>query len=219
MFLHRLPHNLEKRNAHMNKHYKIILDTETAGTLKAPLVYDLGYIVVNNHNEIVKQRDYIITQIYDNPELFATAYYAKKRPLYEKRLASNYCKKVAFGYALMRLAKDIEKYNAVCYAYNSTFDTNALINTARQYDKLQYIPQDFRILDIMKFIEPIISTKEYIEYCKAHNYLTKTGRVSTTAETLYRYTFEDSGFKEEHTALEDSRIEFDILSRIIREDL
>lgn len=203
----------------MEKHYKLILDTETAGSLKAPLVYDLGYCIVNNHNEIVKERDYIITQVYDNAELFATAYYAKKRPLYEKRLGSKYCHKVAFGYALIRLKADIEKYNCVCYAYNSNFDTTAIINTAKQYNKTQYIPENFQILDIMSFIKPITTTKEYIEFCKARGYLTKTGRVSTTAETLFRYVFNNTGFKEEHTALEDSRIEFDILKTIIKEDL
>ena len=105
---------------------KIVLDTETAGGFDNPLVYDIGYVVADNNGAIVKTRSYIIKEVYDNAELFESAYYKDKKSIYEERLKTGATKKVNLAYALYRLQKDIDKYGAEKFAYNSKFDSKAL---------------------------------------------------------------------------------------------
>ena len=66
---------------------KLILDTETI-SLEKPFVYDLGYTIADADGNIVAKKSYVITQIWNNKELFATSYYADKKPLYYARLKS-----------------------------------------------------------------------------------------------------------------------------------
>lgn len=58
---------------------KIVLDTKTAGGFDNLLVYDIGYVIANNNGAIVKTRSYIIKEVYDNAELFESAYYKDKK--------------------------------------------------------------------------------------------------------------------------------------------
>ena len=63
----------------------IVLDTETLGVFDSR-IYDLGYVIGNlADGSIIKTRDYINSEIYDNDKLMKTAYYANKRPIYEDR--------------------------------------------------------------------------------------------------------------------------------------
>ena len=52
----------------------------------------------------------------------------------------------------------------------------------------------------------------YRRFCEEHNLFTKNGRLSMTAENLYRFIINDPTFKEKHTALEDVLIEKEILA-------
>lgn len=193
---------------------RIILDTETAHSLDFPLVYDLGYCITNENGEIIKTRSYVIKEVYDNKKLFKTAYYKDKRPLYEQRLKSGYSKKVYLAYALRQLTKDMEKYGIEKYAYNSEFDNKAISHTMKHFNKTKYNPIENGILDIMDLIAPITNTEEYKKYCMDNGFTTKhkKPRPRKTAETLYSYLTNNPDYKEEHTALEDSKIEAYILT-------
>lgn len=195
---------------------KIILDTETI-SLEKPFIYDLGYIVANDKGEIVATKSYVITQIWNNKELFATSYYANKKPLYLQRLKSGYSKKVSWGNAMRYLANDIKKYNITeIYAYNSRFDTRA-INFMCAWFKVNNGLGALKINDIMNYIKPITETLDYYEFCANNNYMTtqETPKPQKKAETLYRYLTKNVDFLEEHTGLEDSKIELFILTQAL----
>lgn len=194
--------------------YRIVLDTETAGGLDFPLVYDLGYCVINNDGDIIKTRSYIIKEVYDNPQLFKTAFYKDKRNLYEERLKSKYSKKVYFAYALRQLIKDMEKYGVDLYAYNSNFDNKAIKHTQKHFNKIKYNPLENGIIDIMDYIQVITDNEQYKKYCQKNHFLTrhKKPQPKKTAEVLYSYLINDPQYKEEHTGLEDSKIEAYILT-------
>ena len=51
----------------------------------------------------------------------------------------------------------------------------------------------------------------YRKFCEKHDLLTKNGRLSTTAENLYRYISRNVHFVESHTGLEDVQIEREIM--------
>ena len=191
---------------------KLVLDTETIN-LGKPFVYDLGYTIADADGNVVLRKSYVISQIFNNRELFATSYYAEKLPLYLTRLESGYSKKVGWGHAMRYLAMDIYKYGVTeIYAYNSKFDTKAIEFMCSWFNIINPL-RTTEILDIMDFIKPITSTKEYKNFCEINGYMTKHKypRPQQKAETLYRYIHKDIDFVEEHTGLEDSLIELAIL--------
>ena len=191
---------------------KLVLDTETI-SLDKQFIYDLGYTIADNNGNIVLKKSYVITQIFNNKELFMTGYYSNKRPLYEERLKSGYSKKVGWGNAVRYLANDIKKYGITeIYAYNSRFDVRAFAFMCTWHGCVNPLG-DKEVLDIMDFIKPITNTKEYVDFCKSNGFMTKhkTPRPQQKAETLYRYLTDNVDYEEEHTGLEDSLIELEIL--------
>ena len=191
---------------------KLILDTETI-SLEKPFVYDLGYTIADADGNIVAKKSYVITQIWNNKELFATSYYAEKKPLYIARLKSKYSKKVSWGNAMRYLSNDIKKYGVTeIFAYNAKFDSRALNFMCAWYKVVNGLGGQ-KINDIMKYIAPITETEEYRNFCESNGYMTahKIPQCQKKAETLYRYLTQNVDFTEEHTGLEDSLIELEIL--------
>ena len=191
---------------------KLVLDTETIN-LEKQFVYDLGYTIADADGNVVARKSYVISQVFNNKELFATGYYSNKMPLYLERLANGYSKKVGWGHAMRYLANDIKKYGITeIYAYNSKFDTKAIAFMCGWFNVVNPLG-DKEILDIMDFIKPITNTKEYKDFCKENGYMTKHKypRPQMKAETLYRYLTDNVDYEEEHTGLEDSLIELEIL--------
>ena len=189
-----------------------VFDTETI-SLNKSFIYNLGYCIVESETgEILVQRDFVIKQVYENKPLFATAYYANKRPLYTSKMKGKKCRKVNWGDACRIMLKDI-KENGIkkVFAYNSDFDEKAFYFN-HLFFKNKRRPLDYVVVnDIMDYIKPLIKTKEYKDFCKSNNYLTGSNRVKQTAEIVYRFIKNDNGFIEEHTALNDSLIESEIL--------
>ena len=64
----------------------MIFDTETT-SLDKPFCYNVGYIIVDSDTaEVIIKRDFVVEQVWHNPMLFTTAYYADKRELYIKSM-------------------------------------------------------------------------------------------------------------------------------------
>ena len=196
----------------------LVLDTETLGVFDQS-VYDLGYLIYDTESEeIVVARDYITQEIYDNPAKMKSAYYANKLPIYEDRLASGYCKKIKWAYALRVLQRDINKYGVeALYAYNSPFDTKAIAKTCELLRAKN--PTACGICDIWKGLtDPhITETQEYQDFCRKNGFMTKhkKPKCQAKAETLYRYLTNQVDYEEQHTALEDSKIELAILLKAL----
>ena len=193
----------------------IVLDTETLGVFN-PSVYDLGYVVYDSETDnIIKARDYLTSEIFDNANLMKTAYYANKLPIYYQRLADGYCKKTKWSYILRMLKRDMNKYGVDgIYAYNSRFDTRAIAKTCEKLNS-KTNPTADGIKDIWKGLtDPhITETEEYKAFCRKNGFMTKhkRPRCQAKAETVFRYLTGQTDYKEEHTALEDSKIELAIL--------
>ena len=90
----------------MNKYdkrrkYYIVLDCETATLPEAinydgeerkniaiakPLIYDLGWKVIDAQGRTYARKNYLISEIFSVPAIFDTAYYASKRCVYLEKL-------------------------------------------------------------------------------------------------------------------------------------
>lgn len=188
----------------------VIFDTETT-SLEKPFCYNIGYVIKDTSNwETLARRDFVVEQVWHNTMLFSTAYYAEKRPIYVNRMRARLTEMEKFGYICQKMIRDFKAFDVEsAYAYNSPFDEKVFafncdwFKTSNPFDNIP-------VFDIRGYAHNFIVDECYKEWCEEHEQFTETSNYSTTAETMYRYLF-DEDFVEEHTALADSEIEAEIL--------
>ena len=150
------------------------------------------------------------------------AFYKNKIPFYNEKLKtdSNY-KKVNDKELLLNLNKFI-KDNKIKYflAFNVKFDYNSINNL---YDKVG-IKNEFkklRLIDIWKIATDMLEMfkplyESYMLFCYKNNYITESGKnVKTSAEIFNRWVNNDLNFIENHTGLEDTFCEYNILLKLL----
>ena len=134
--------------------YYIVLDCETATlpyaanfdgearkriAIAKPLIYDLGWTIVDRQGRVYARRNFLITEIFSVPAIFNTAYYASKRPLYLERLRKGEIVLTDWNTAAAALVEDMREVEAVG-AYNSMFDFKKAIPFTELYIKMLYSP-------------------------------------------------------------------------------
>ena len=210
------------------KHY-IVLDTETINVNNC-LCYNLGYKILNDKGEAVVDRDFVIEQVWHNRELFKSAYYADKRPIYVSAMRGKKAQLKKWGQAMRVLSKDIKDYNVqAIWAFNCNFDMKVIDYNCEHFGTIN--PTDnIPFLDIRAWACKVIlhdndNPMQYCEYelfCDNHRavkskngepkFYTASGNLSTTAESFYCFLTDNSEFDEAHTALKDCLIEAAILN-------
>ena len=190
----------------------VIFDTETTN-LEKPFCYNIGYAIFNTDAaEIVLKKDYVVEQVWHNPMLFTTAYYADKRDIYVGRMRSRQCRMDKFGYITQAMYRDIKEYDIQhAFAYNSSFDEKVFTFNCDWFKCINPLEM-VQVHDIRGQVHKKIAfTESYKNFCEKHELFTDTGNYSTTAEAGYRYVSGEVDFIEEHTALADALIELEIL--------
>ena len=188
----------------------MIFDTETT-SLDKPFCYNIGYMIVNTDGEYICSRDFVVEQVWHNPMLFTTAYYANKRDIYVKSMRQRKTKMDKFGYICQQMIRDIKNFEVTsAYAYNSPFDEK-VFNFNCDWFKCNNPFDNIPIFDIRGYAHHYICGDDFKQWCEEYNAFSESGNYSTTAENIYRYITNNIDFVEEHTALSDSEIETDIL--------
>lgn len=203
--------------------YYLVFDTETANTLEDPMMYDIGGAIVDKTGAVYETFSFIIYDVFcADRRLFDTAYYAEKRPMYEKQIQEGRRKIVSIYTARSYFTELCKKYNvrAMC-AHNARFDYNSTNKTMRYITKSKtryFLPYGIPLWDTLKMAQDTICKQPtYIRWCERNGYLQRNGRPRATAEILYRYITLDNDFIESHTGLEDVLIEKEILTRCLRQ--
>lgn len=136
----------------MNKYdrrrkYYMVLDCETATlpcaskydegmrknvAIAKPLIYDLGWKIVDRYGNIYNSENFLISEIFSVPAIFDTAYYAEKRPIYLEKLRKGEIILTDWQTAMTAFIADLEAVEAVG-AYNSMFDFKKAIPFTELY--------------------------------------------------------------------------------------
>lgn len=144
----------------MNKYdrrrkYYLILDCETATlpcaaeysederkniAIAKPLIYDLGWQVVDGLGRVYARKNYLISEIFSVPAVFDTAYYAEKRPIYLDKLSKGEITLTDWRTASAELIEDMDACEAVG-AYNSMFDFKKALPFTELYINMLYSPK------------------------------------------------------------------------------
>lgn len=202
----------------MKKNLYLTIDTETANGLDDPMMYDLGGAIHDKQGNIIESFSFVIAEVFDNAELFNTAYYAEKRPMYEADLANGKRQKVSIWYARRYVHDLCARYDVkAIIAYNAHFDYKSTNGTLRYLSGSfcrYFLPYGIPVWDSWKMAQDTIcKQKAYKPFCKEHDLTTANGHIKTSAEAVYRYMNLDNDFIEEHTGLEDVFIEVKIFAR------
>lgn len=134
------------------KQIYLVLDTETSTlnlahseheinksdfALKKPLVYDIGWVLMDRQGNIMKRVNYIVQEIFFDTDIFNTAYYADKRPKYYKALKKGKMEVRKWTDIMAELQTDLDKSHSVC-AYNANFDFKRAIPYTERFIKAWY---------------------------------------------------------------------------------
>lgn len=193
-----------------------VFDTETTSLVK-PFCYNIGLVIGNTESgEILCKKEWVVEQIWHNEPLFSTAYYAEKRPIYVNRMRSRQVSLDKWGYIMQRMSRLFKEYEvSAIYAYNSPFDEKVFSFNCEWF-KTQNPLELYPIFDIRGYVHKKLAwLKDFQKFCEENSFFTESGNYSTTAETVFRYLKKDIEFKEEHTALSDAVIEWEILKKCI----
>jgi len=188
------------------------------------LMYDVGLIVATLDQDetftIKEKHQFLITEVFDNRELFDTAYYSQKRPKYYGLIRSATRKgitlKVPLKDALAKIRKLKREYDiTIVTAYNTDYDMSAFEKTCNYYHKADPIAELTPICIYALSGKNIHNTEDYQKWCEDNELISTAGFYSTNAENTYRYILGNIDFVEEHTGLSDCLIELDILNFIL----
>ena len=134
--------------------YYMVLDCETATlpcaskyaeeqrknvAITKPLIYDLGWKIVDRNGNVYNRMNFLISEIFSVPSVFDTAYYADKRPIYLEKLKSGEITLANWETAITALLADLEIVDAVG-AYNSMFDFKKALPFTELYISQLYSP-------------------------------------------------------------------------------
>ena len=205
----------------------LVLDTETTGDFGQPMIYDFGYKIVTPTGEVLKTKNAIVREIFENKFVIQKAYYASKMNDYRKMIADGQIEVQTFRAIIKEFISDARKYKVeIISAYNLAFDMAAINATMRlcysQGDEEKIIEKlinqkNKKLLCIWNLAcETILDTDEYREFAKSKGWVSEVGNYRTNAEVTYTYITGLEEFKEKHMALDDVNIEVDILLHILK---
>ena len=189
----------------MTKTVYCTLDTETFGGAANPKgIYHLAGFIHYRDGSVIAPFNYLIAEHYNEIN----------KDEYAKKNFNRYLSMVANGEITMidTEAHAIEAVDAICnlfgvkymMAYNSAFDFGKT-SCAKLIENREFI-------DIyLMALQTITHVKKYAKFCRENGLRASSGRsVATSAEAVFAYITGNPQYSEEHTALEDSKIEMQI---------
>lgn len=204
----------------MDKRKKLylVLDTETTGSFDRPLIYHIAWQLIDKKGFVYDCEEYIVNEVFFNDDLMRSAYYATKIPQYYQKLWQGKIIAAPKDFVIGRLHKIYTKYKKqikFITAYNAKFDKKAIESTFENV----HFKQQWGCL--WKAFQSLTENgrKTYTDFCNTYNFKTRheIPKNQTKAETAYRYITNNPSFIESHTALEDVKIECEILTWLLRQ--
>jgi hypothetical protein len=220
------------------KHNTLVLDTETTMKNEKPfLAYNIGGALgdIYSPNSEPLEFDFYVQEIIGNPKNFEHTYidketgerkfwkYDSRYPKVLEDAFKNRSKIKPLKYILNYISKQIGFADSVA-SYNWAFDKQAFNKTVLEfhnesYKEFERIPNSC-IMDCyankminqnyFKFVDDLepIYKKQFLSH-SGKNY-------GYSAQCMARWIFESEQYEEQHTALEDSKMEFELARHFAR---
>jgi hypothetical protein len=190
----------------------LMIDTETTNNFDDPFVYDTGYQIFSLAEGTLLERSFVNADVFFRDDLMRDAYFADKIPQYLDDVRNG--KRIAKLWKVIKNAIycDCKNFDVkIACAHNAMFDSRALNKTQRYITTSRYryvLPFGVEWWDTLKMARLTLKDNEtYQRFCFNHGFITQNGQPQFTAEVIYRYLIQNTEFEEEHTGLEDVKIE------------
>ncbi len=201
------------------KEMYLVIDTETCNTIEQPLPYDIGYAITDRHGNIVLERSFIVAEMFlEHKDLMTSCYFAEKVPKYWEDIKQGKRTVKSIFNIRKQIHADMKEYKVKQVgAYNMGFDQRALNNVIR-YCSNSYIRWFFPFGTTYFCIwnmacQVVMNTTSYIKFATQNGLESEKGNLFTNAECCYKYITKQVDFTEEHTGLEDVKIEVEIMAK------
>ena len=186
------------------------LDTETVGGASTPSgVYHLAGIIHDRQGNVYGCFNYLIAEFLE--EIAFDDYAKKNIDLYLEMLTNGDATLIATEQDAIAVVNSLlEFYNVqTMVAFNSGFDyvktCCAELLNGREFIDLWLVA-----------LETICQKASYRKFCAENGRHKPNGTCRTNAETVYAFLTNAPNYCEEHTALEDSKIELEIFNACIK---
>lgn len=189
----------------MKKIVYCTLDTETVGGAACPTgTYNLSGWIHYGNGEVLATFNYLVAEHFD--EIRYDDYAKKNFHLYQKMIDNGEITVIDTEEMALNAIKGVCNHYGVKYvmAYNSSFDFEKTI--------CRELVKEIEFIDIyLMALQSITHLKKYAKFCRENGFRSSSKRsVATTAESVYAFITGNPNYEEEHTALEDSKIEMQI---------
>ena len=196
----------------------IVLDVEGMSTARP---YNIGYIITDKYGNTYLERSFaILPCIWENLKNCLQAEEMTKKNVEEilSDIEDPFNRKYFYNSvedAKKTILKDIIKFKVTeIWAYNCSFDKASLKRLfASDWDMLDGLVKFYDIIPAI--VNTMLLNEDYVKWCKKNGYITEKGNVQTKAEIIYRYLTGEEEFIEDHTGLNDCKIEKYILLKAI----
>ena len=201
------------------KEWFLVIDTETCNTIEQPLPYDIGYAICDRMGNIALERSFVVAEMFlDHKDLMKSAYFAEKIPNYWEDIKNGSREIKSIFNIRKQILADMKEYNVKKVgAYNMGFDKRALNNLIRYCSKsflrwfFPFGTQYFCIWNMA--CSTLLNTTSFVKFALKNGRISDKNNLLTSAEVCYQFITDNVDFTEEHTGLEDVRIEVEILAR------
>lgn len=201
----------------------MMIDTETTNSLDDPVVYDVGFQVFDLEGNTYESCSMINTEVFNDPSLMSTAYYAEKIPRYMEQVLTGKSVMIPWK-SIKTVVKDsiIRNDCKIVCAHNARFDCKSLNLTQRYIttSKWRYfLPYGVEWWDTLRMAREVLKKDDnYRQFCLDNGYVTSRNVSKYTAEIIYRYISGENDFIENHTGLEDVKIEKEIFLYCLKQN-
>lgn len=194
----------------IKKNAYVVLDTETSGFSK--LVFDLGWITRDRKGNVIDSASYLMLDVIATEKPY---FMNKVKGYTSKARKSEKFKLTNFATVRRLFNKHIESlldsnYRVIVCAYNARFDCDALAKTTKRMTKEKtFLTHTVELMDIWgnwvnsspkSYSAPLTNSKKWF---------------SSSAENVFRFEYQEPNFIEQHTALEDCKVETKILDKVL----
>ena len=102
-----------------------------------PIIYDISWRVIDRYNNVYSEHSFLVTETFFAPQVFNTAYYKDKRPIYLDYLKKNEIRSACWD-EITRILLDDMKVVDFVGAFNSMFDFKKALPFTELYIKKAY---------------------------------------------------------------------------------
>lgn len=217
-----------------------VVDTET--TMKSNhshLIYDFAYTIFNIYDDFdeVLEKSFLISNTLNEPKNFIFTRKGNEGERIPFGLDTRYAPslvrmdkekgrdlKSTWENAYKQFRTDLSIYGVdIITAYNLPFDLKAIQKTHAQFTDKQFrLPNGISKMCLMDICSTFVMNRDFKKWLDnlsldlKSQILTSKGNISYSAETIYRYLFDDIWYSEQHTGLRDVRMERKITRYVLR---